>query len=305
MSEASTPVGAAARRPTSANTVRRRAQALAMTPLVTLLVLLTIVPTVYILVISFTNFASTNAETTFIGVDNYAWFLSNPAYWAQLGRTVVFVVVAVSIQLVLAMITAIAMKSIRRGAWIRAIILLPMAAAPIAVLFNWRQILNTVFGPINYIITSLGLPPPDWLGSTTLALPTLIFVDIWQWMPFVFIILAGGLATIPEEIYEAASVDGASAWTQFWTITLPLVLPYVLVAVLFRTVDALKTFDSVQVLTSGGPGSATTMLNYGIFQEGIQFLNFGKAGAAAVLFLIVCILLTRALLTGLSRKDAA
>jgi multiple sugar transport system permease protein len=283
---------------------RRRAQFIALTPLTIVLVVLTIVPTVYILVVSFTDSASTNPTTTFVALKNYFELLSDPRYWAQLARTVLFVVSAVAIQLSLALLMAVMLSSIKRGgSVIRALILLPMAAAPIATLFNWRQILNASYGPVNYILDSLGLPAPDWLGDPALALPTLVFVDTWQWTPFVFIILAGGLATIPTYVYEAASLDGAGAWKKFWHVTLPLLLPYILVAVLFRTIDALKTFDSVQVLTSGGPGSSTTMVNYAIFQQGIQFLDFGKASASAVLFLVATILLTRALLGALSRKD--
>lgn len=285
---------------------RRIAQGLSIAPLTTLLVLLTIIPMVYILVVSLTNAASTNPDTAFVGFANYIELFADPGYWGTLTRTVLFVVAAVVIQLAVGLALAIGMAGIKRGdAFLRALILLPMAAAPIAMLFNWRQILNAAYGPLTYLLGLLGLPAPDWLGDPALALPTLVAVDTWQWTPFVFIILAGGLATIPHEVNEASSVDGASPWQRFVNITLPLLMPYVLVAVLFRTIDALKTFDSVQVLTSGGPGSATTMLNYSIFQQGISFLNFGKATASAVLFLILCILLTNLLLRALSRKDNA
>jgi multiple sugar transport system permease protein len=179
-----------------------------------------------------------------------------------------------------------------------------MAAAPIAMYFNWQQILNASYGPLDYLLRLVGLPAPDLLGNPSFALPTLIGVDTWQWTPFMFIILAGGLATISGDVQEAASVDGATGWQRFTQVTLPLLMPYVAVAVLFRSIDALKTFDSVQILTSGGPGSSTTMLNYSIFQEGIQYLQFGKASASAVVFLIICTLLTTLLLRGLLRTES-
>lgn len=293
-------------RPTNGiNQGRDRARRLFLAPLTILLGVLTIIPTGYILIISFTNAQATNPDTGFVGIANYVALFADPNYWVVLLRTVAFVVVAVAIQLSLGLALAQALSSVKRGgAVIRALILLPMAAAPIATYFNWQQILNASYGPFNYLLGVLGVPQPDWLGNPLLALPTIVVVDTWQWTPFVFIILAGGLATIPGDVHEAAQVDGATSWQRFTQITLPLLLPYVAVATLFRAIDALKTFDSVQILTSGGPGSSTTMLNYSIFQQGISFLQFGKASASAVVFLIVCTLLANALLRGLARTEA-
>lgn len=276
-----------------------------LAPLAILLGLLTVIPTGYILIVSVTNAQSTNPRTGFVWFANYIDLFADPSYWVVLLRTVAFVVVAVAVQLSLGLGLAVALSSVKRGgAAIRALILLPMAAAPIATYFNWQQILNASYGPLNHLLGLVGIPQPDWLGSSLLALPTIVVVDTWQWTPFVFIILAGGLATIPGDVQEAAQVDGASGWQRFAQITVPLLLPYIAVAVLFRAIDALKTFDSVQILTSGGPGSSTTMLNYSIFQQGISFLQFGKASASAVVFLIVCTLLANALLRGLSRTEA-
>lgn len=284
---------------------RAAARTLFMAPLTILLGVLTIIPTGYILIVSFTNAQATNKDTGFVWFSNYIDLFSDPDYWVVLVRTVVFVVVAVALQLALGLGMAVALSSVKRGgALIRALILLPMAAAPIATYFNWQQILNASYGPLEYLLGAVGLPQPDWLGNASLALPTIAVIDTWQWTPFVFIILAGGLATIPGDVQEAAQVDGATAWQRFTHITLPLLLPYVAVAVLFRAIDALKTFDSVQILTAGGPGSATTMLNYSIFQQGISFLEFGKASASAVVFLLVCTVLANALLRGLSRTEA-
>jgi len=216
------------------------------------------------------------------------------------------VVFAVGIQLVIGLGLAVITSGMRRGSvFLRAVIMLPMAAAPIAMLFDWRQILNAAYGPVNYLLTNFGFSAPDWLGDTAFALPTLVAVDTWQWTPFVYIILAGGMATISPEVYEAGAVDGATGWQRFAHITLPLLMPYIVVAILFRTIDALKTFDSVQILTGGGPGSATIMLNFSIFQQGISFLNFGKAAASAVVFLLLCILLANLLMRALSRRESS
>lgn len=282
------------------------ARRLYIAPLAAVLGALTIIPTIYILVVSLTDSAAINRDTAFVGIANYTAVFTSADYWAVLVRTLFFVVVAVTLQLAIGLGAAVAMVKMHRGsAVVRGLLLLPMAAAPIATYFNWQQILNASFGPIAYLLHSAGLPAPNWLGQPGLALLTLIVVDTWQWTPFVFIILAGGLATIPGELDEAAAVDGANSWQRFLHITLPLLMPYVAVAVLFRSIDALKTFDSVQILTSGGPGSSTTMLNYWIFKQGISFLEFGKASASAVVFLIVCILLANALLRVLYRADRA
>lgn len=283
---------------------KTRARRLFIFPLALLLGVLTIIPTAYILIVSLTNAASTNRSTTFVWFQNYIDMFSNPDYWSVTLRTVVFVLIAVALQLAIGLGVAVATNGLRRGgSLVRALILLPMAAAPIATYFNWQQLLNASYGPIDYVLRSVGLPAPDWLGRVNLALPTLIVVDTWQWTPFVFIILAGGLATIPSDLLEAASVDGATGWQRFLHITVPLLLPYIAVAVLFRAIDALKTFDSVQILTSGGPGSSTTMMNYSIYQQGISFLQFGKASASAVVFLVICILLANVLLRGLTRAQ--
>jgi multiple sugar transport system permease protein len=284
---------------------RNKQRRFALTPLVVILGGMTLVPTAYMLVVSVTDKAATNPTTRFVFLRNYTELLSNPGYWAVLGRTLLFVVPAVLLQLTLAVVLAVSMSGVVRGAsLLRMLILLPMAVAPIAVIFTWRIMLNASYGVVNYLLGLLQLPTPDWLGTPSLALATLVVIDTWQWTPFIFIILAGGLAGIPQELYDAAAIDRANGWQTFWHITFPLLLPFIAVAVLFRTIDALKTFDAVQVLTAGGPGSSTTMLNYSIIQEGINFLNFGKASASAVLFLVLSVVLSKVLLGRLRRRGS-
>jgi multiple sugar transport system permease protein len=271
-----------------------------LAPLTIVLSALTVVPFVYNLVISLTNKAATNQHTKFVGLDNFGSLFSDAGFWSSIRITAIFTVIAVAIEMALAMAMAVALSRVRRGsALLRALFLLPLAAAPVASLFNWRLLLNMSYGVVNYLLGGLGLPQPNWTGRPVDALATLIVVDVWQWTPFVMIILAGGLVSVPLEIYESSAVDGAGSWDTFRYITLPMLRPYIAVAVLFRSIDALKTFDSVQILTSGGPGTSTTMLNYFIFREGISYLNFGRAAAAATVLLVVAILLARALLRAL------
>lgn len=282
---------------------RSSARRMFLAPLTAILLALTVVPFVYNIYISLTDKAAANPTTRFIWFDNYVSLLQDSLFWSSIRITIMFTVVVVLVELAIALAVALALARISRGApLLRAFFLIPMAAAPVAVLFNWRVMLNVSYGVIDYVLGILGLPQPDWTGDPSTALTTLMIVDIWQWTPFVLIIVAGGLASLPGDIYEASAVDGATAWQNFRYVTLPLLRPYILVAVLFRSIDALKTFDSVQILTSGGPGSKTTMLNYYIFQQGISYLNFGQAAAAATILLVIATVLARALLGGLKRR---
>ncbi len=282
---------------------RNRSRRGFLAPLTIILIALTVAPFVYNLVISLTDKASTNPSTKFIGFSNYTHLFSDSLFWESIRTTLLFTVVAVSIELIIALTVAMALDRISRGAPIlRALFLIPMAAAPVAVLFNWRVILNVSYGVIDYVLGLLHLPQPDWTGEPGTALITLMIVDIWQWTPFVLIIVAGGIASIPKDVSESSAVDGASSLQNFRYITLPLLRPYITVAVLFRSIDALKTFDSIQILTSGGPGTSTVMLNYYIFQQGISYLSFGRAAAAATILLVLATLLARLLLGGLTRQ---
>jgi len=297
---------AAGPRPTrDIETERRRTRRAFLAPLTVVLAGLTIAPFVYNLAISLTDKAATNPETRFVFLRNYADLLTSGDFWSKIKITLIFTVIAVALELALGLAAAIALTRITRGsALLRALFLLPLAAAPVATLFNWRLMLNASFGVVNYVLGLVGLPQPDWTGTPTMALATVIAVDVWMWTPFIVIVLAGGLASVPDELAEAAAVDGAGFWATFRHITLPILTPYILVAVLFRSIDALKTFDSIQLLTAGGPGSSTTTLNYFIYQQGISNLQFGRAAAAATILLVVATILARLLLRWLRSVEA-
>ncbi|MFV0406597.1 MAG: carbohydrate ABC transporter permease [Propioniciclava sp.] len=306
----STPAAVGARTPHRGRGTRaselQTTRRLFLLPLTVVLASLTIIPFVYNLVLSLTDSSPTNERTSFVGLGNYLDLLTDGAFWNAVRVTLTFTVIAVGVEFLLALIVALSLHRITRGApLLRALFLLPLAAAPVAALFNWRLMLNASSGVINYVLGLVGLPQPAWTGQDGTALASLIMVDVWQWTPFVLVILVGGLAAIPAELSEAAAVDGATGWQSFWHVRLPLLKPFILVAVLFRTIDALKTFDSIEILTSGGPGSATTTLNYFVFKEGIEFLDFGRAAAAATLLLILAIVLSRLLLRSLQEEEAA
>lgn len=280
----------------------RQARWLFLAPITVVLLLLTAIPFVYMVAISLTDKSGQGHRTRFIGFENYGSLLSDVQFWNAARVTAVITVIAVAIELALGLVVALALSRLRRNAMLRTLMLLPMAAAPVAVMFNWRVMLNASFGVVNYILGHIGLPQPDWFGSQNLAITSLILIDIWQWTPFVIIVLAGGIAGLPNDLIESANTDGAGPFDTFRYIVLPYLAPYIVIAALFRSIDTLKLFDSIQILTSGGPGSATTTINYYIVQDTIHDLAFGKAAAASILLVVVCVALAKLLLRSLSRQ---
>jgi len=285
---------------------QRRARRGFLAPLTIVLAGVTIVPFCMAIGLSFTNADPVRPGVHFIGLGNYAALFSDPQFWAACITTLLLTAIAVSVELGVGTAIGMALSHVRRGGvLLRTLFIIPLASAPVAVLYDWQLMLNPSYGVIDYVLGLLHLPQPDWLGTGHEALGTLVGVDIWQFTPLIIVIIAGGIASIPLEVYEAADVDGASGFRRFWYVTVPFLRPYLLVAVLFRMIDALKVFDSVAILTSGGPGTATTTLNYYAFRDAIWNLEFGRGTAAALLLLIIAIVCTNVLLIGLRRARGA
>ncbi|HIC88781.1 MAG TPA: sugar ABC transporter permease [Anaerolineae bacterium] len=182
---------------------------------------------------------------------------------------------------------ALLMRRITWGrSFFRVALIAPMAMAPLVVGLTWRWMYNPLFGLINWFFNMVGLPQQAWLAEAKTAMPAMIFVDIWEWTSLVFLLIYAGLSGLPREPYEAAALDGASTWMTFRRITLPMLKPVILVALLLRTVDAFRTFDIAWVLTEGGPGYATELLSLYVYRTGFYFNNLGRAAAAALIMLI-------------------
>ncbi len=259
-----------------------------LTPLTILLLTLTVFPFGYSVLLSFTDSSALSPVTHFIGARNYTDLLGNAAFWSAVRVTIVFTVLAVGIEIALGVGVALALNGLaREHRLLSACTIIPMAATPVAVLFGWKVMLDPTLGVINYLLSLIGLPQPDWLGTPTGALATLVMVDVWMWTPFVIVILMGALAALPAELIEASHIDGANWIQRFRFVIVPHLRPFLIVAVLFRGIDSLKIFDSFQILTAGGPGDATTSLNMLAFRNGIQFLTFGRASAIATMMLII------------------
>ena len=268
---------------------------LMLMPATILLVGLTLFPFIVSFILSFTDYSLLRpGQTKFIFLENYIELMKTDDFWIALRVTVVFTIFAVFIQVVLGVIFAnLLHHETRNISFLRTIYLLPLAITPIAATFTFRLMFNPSLGVLNYFMKVLGLPPQAWLASPSTALISLIVVDTWQWTPFILLICLGGLASLPNEPFEAAKVDGANSWQVFSKITVPMLYPFISLALLFRSIDAFKTFDIIYVLTSGGPGVLPRTLNLYAFKHGIEFLSMGYAGSIAIVMLIITIVVAQ------------
>ncbi|WP_324715568.1 sugar ABC transporter permease [Carboxydochorda subterranea] len=237
------------------------------------------------------------------GLANFQRMLMDPLTWQTLGRTLFFVVGAVVLELFLGTITAFALhRGLPGSRVITSIILVPFMMTPVVAAFAWRFLLNNDFGPLPWLFRWLGwtaLVDPPVLANPALVLPVLIGLDAWQAFPFVTLVVLAGLKALPAEPFEASLVDGAGAWQRLWHITIPLLRPAFLVAVVIRTLSALRLFDAVYVVTGGGPGSSSEVLSFYTYRMAFQSYQLGYAGALGVLSLIVALLMTLAYRKGI------
>ncbi len=277
---------------------RRRFLVLMLAPATVLLLGLTLVPFLVSLAFSFSNLSLvTPDDFAYIWFDNFDRLFRSPEFWNAMRVTVIFTIAAVAVELVLGVgIAALLHYETRAVPALRLIYLLPLAITPVAAVFTFRIMLNPSLGVLNYLMKQVGLPPQDWLGTPGMALMTLVAVDAWQWTPFILLIAAGGLAAMDDEPQEAAQMDGAGPIAIFFHHTLPMLYPYLAVAVVFRSIDAFKTFDIIFVLTGGGPGIATRTLNLLAYKQGLEFMEMGYAAAIAIVMLVATIIFSQAFL---------
>lgn len=232
--------------------------------------------------------------TKFIGFQNYITLFSDSRFWAATLNTVIFTIVSVSLELLLGIIMALLMNKKFRGTGIvRAAVLVPWAIPTIVSALMWRFIYNDQFGVLNDISERLGLIHSyrAWLGTPSLAMGAAIFADVWKTAPFMALLLLAGLQNISYDLYESAKVDGAGSMKQFFSITLPLLKPTILVALIFRTLDAFRVFDLIFVLTGGGPGNSTETLSIYAYKTLFRNLDFGLGSAMSVIIFVFVFIL--------------
>ena len=234
-----------------------------------------------------------NAVPEFVGLSNYIRMFTDEALHVSTLNTLLFAVVSVTLEVLVGLFVAMALCSDRLWARLAtSIFLIPMIMAPVAVGTLWRMMLDSTTGIINYLLSFLGIPSITWLSSTKTAMLAVILVNVWQLAPWVTIICAAGLKALPQDSLEAACVDGASNGTIFRKIVLPSVAPLLTIVVMLRFVDAFKVFDTVYVMTNGGPGNATEMLPNYIYKQGLTFFDAGYSAALAIVFVLVMTLIT-------------
>ncbi|MBV9645433.1 MAG: sugar ABC transporter permease [Verrucomicrobia bacterium] len=277
-----------------------------VSPAVAILLLMTVAPTIYLLQSSFFSFTLLNPELKrFVGLQNFVQVVLDPTIRQDILVTLLFVILAVGIELLVGLILAVALAPRSFGNTIGStILLLPFAVTPVVSALIWRQLLNPNYGWIDYYLQRLGIigRPIEWLSSAPTAWAAIVGLDVWQWTPFVALILMAGLQGIPREPQEAAAVDGANSWQTFWHVTLPQLRPFIALAVLLRLVEAFKTFGTVQILTGGGPGRSTELINLTLYRVGLQDFQIGAAAALGILFLILLSMIVSQLLKVLGRN---
>ena len=268
---------------------QRRGEALLLVgPAVLYLIAFSVYPLVTSLIRSFESYDPRTTSWSWIGLANYRQLFSDPEFWHTVEHTFVFTFGAVAIQVVLGTALALFFNQKLRGATlVRGILILPMLLTPIVVGLMWRALLNPNWGMLNWIANELGFHNVHWLSDPGTALRTLILVDCWQWTPFVFVIVYARLQALDQEVFEAGSVDGATWFQRTRYLTLPMLMPAIVFAAVFRGIDAFRTFDLVFGLTNGGPVQATTTLSFESFQNGFEFLHYGYASAVAYVMVIV------------------
>ena len=261
-------------------------------PTMLLLLAINIFPLIWTVKLSFTNFRANrpNAEVLSVGLDNYIAVLTDADIWAAMQTTAHFLFWTILLQVLIGFTLAwlIDRKFRGHGFW-TTLILIPMMLSPAVVGNFWAFLYQPQMGLFNYAAALLtGVAPSSFsmLGSVQLAPWAIIIVDTWMWTPYVMLICLAGLRSIPDYIYEAAEVDRASPWRQFWSITLPMVLPFIMLAVLFRGIENFKMFDMVNLLTSGGPGSTTELASITLKREAFEKWRTGYSSAFAIILFV-------------------
>jgi multiple sugar transport system permease protein len=237
------------------------------------------------------------SPTTFVGFANYLRLPADPRFVEAVWHTLVYSVLSVLLPVIFGTFAAVVfhIKFPFRGI-LRAVFIMPMMATPVAIALIWTMMFHPQLGVLNYLLSLVGIPAQLWVFHPATVIPSLVLVETWQWTPLVMLIVLGGIAALPTEPYESAQIDGAGLWQMFRYITLPLVLPFIFIAAMIRTIDAVKSFDIIFAITQGGPGSASETINLYLYSAAFVYYDLGYGSAIAVIFFALIVLLAGVLL---------
>lgn len=279
---------------------------LLLTPTLIIMNVVGVYPLLHSLYLSFTGYRPTNPtqHQGWVGVDNYVRALTNDQFWHAIGMTSLFTACSVALSLALAIGLALLFHRKLPGfVLMRSVILIPMLVTPIAVGLIWRIMMIPELGALNYMFGLVGIDPMLWASSRSTAMISMILVDVWQWTPFMFIIIFAGLKSLPQSPFESAAIDGAGPLMTFRLVTLPMLKPVITIAVLLRLLDAIRTYDTVYIVTKGGPDFATDLISIYLQRVNFRFFDLGYGAAASwlILIFVLIVVLVFVNLTGFLR----
>ena len=266
-----------------------------LTPTLIVLLVKTAYPLIFTFVYSFTdyNYLKGTENASFVLFDNYVSLFKNGYFQQAVWNTIKFTILAVVLEMALGLLIAVFVNSLKRGQKImRTLLLLPYLLPAVTVALSWRMMLSANYGIINQFLKGLGLPVFNWFMDTKTAFGTILLIDVWQNVPFVFLLLYASLQSVSENQYEAARIDGAGFFQQFWYITLPNIKGSLALCALLRTIDTFRLFEKVNVLTGGGPAGTTTTITQFLYTYGIKSLDFGFGSAGAIVMTLLVLILS-------------
>ena len=280
---------------------------LLIAPAMAIILIFALLPLAYAIDVSFRLADLTRGGVkNFVGLENYRTVLHDKAFWDSTWITVKFTAAAVSLQMILGISIAFLIHGATVGKGvIRSLMILPLATSAAVTGLFWRYLYDTQFGLINFFLSLLGLPQPNWLGDINIALWSVVLFDVWQWTPFVALIALAGLQSLPKEPFEAAELDGASTWRVLRVLTFPMLKPVLFLVVVLRTIDCMRLYDAVAVLTRGGPGTATETMTFYLYRTGLKLFRMDYASTMAIFFLYAMLVASLFALKPLLRQFSA
>ena len=274
-------------------------------PVVAFILIVAIFPLAFSLYMMLGRWQPGSGGLQFVGFANFKAIGQDPRFWHALWLSILYVAVLIFLELTIGTLIALVLqRDVKGRTFFRVSYMLPMLLSPVAVSYIWKMLFDFNRGPINHWLSFLGIAPVEWLSGQVSAFLALVIVDVWQWTPFMILTILAAFEALPGELFEAAVVDGASSFRIFQKITLPVAMPVIVTIVLLRTIDAFKVFDTIYILTGGGPGTATELLNFYIYLRGFRAFDLGFGTAMSWVQLIMIIAMFTFFIRSLKRIGA-